>query len=340
MQQVYLRKAFKLVQEEVKLPEPEDGQVLVKVKVCGICATDVHSYEGETILGNRYPFHPGHEIAGVVTKIGHGVNGLVEGDKVVVDPLYPCEACEFCRENKQNHCTNLKTHGMIGPGGFSDYTLVPAKNLYKFNTIDFKAAVFAEPLSSVVYASTRAEIGRGDRVLIFGAGPLGLLHLQMTLHSGSAMVVMSDLNPLKLEKAKKLGAAETVLASIPDADFKLKRFAPRGFDVVIDCTGVAQVAARAVAFLKNSGRLVIFGVCPQESEIRLHPFEIYRRDLKIIGVFAANRTMQATVALLENRVIRTNELVAEIIPRTRLEEAFKLLKQGKVAGKILVVPKD
>jgi D-arabinitol dehydrogenase (NADP+) len=218
MRQVYLRNALELVKEEREIPKPGDGQALVKVEVCGICATDVHSYEGETILGNRYPFHPGHEIAGVVSQIGPGVLGLAEGEKVVVDPLYPCEACEFCRENKQNHCTNLKTLGMIGPGGFSDYTLVPAKNLYQFNTIDFKAAVFAEPLSSVVYASTRAEIGRGDRILIFGAGPLGLLHLQMTLHSGSAMVVMSDLNPLKLEKAKKLGAAETVLASMPNAE--------------------------------------------------------------------------------------------------------------------------
>ena len=340
MKQVYLRKAFELVKEETEIPAPKDGQVLVKVEICGICATDVHSYEGETIQGNHYPFHPGHEIAGVVAKVGRGVVDLKEGDKVVVDPLYPCEACEFCRENKQNNCTNLKTLGMIGPGGFSDYTLVPAKNLYKFNKIDFKEAALAEPLSSVVYASTRAEIGRGDRVLIFGAGPIGLLHLQMALHSGSSMVVMNDLNPQKLEIAKRLGASEAVLAYDPDAERKLKELAPRGFDVVIDCTGVAKVVESSILFLKNSGRLVIFGVCPQGSEIKLNPFEIYRRDLKIIGVFAANKTMKATVALLENRVIQTEELVAEIIPRTRLEEAFKLLKQGKVNGKILVTPTD
>ncbi len=340
MQQVYLRKAFELVREEAELPTPGPGQVLVRVAICGICATDVHSYEGETVQGNRYPFHPGHEIAGVVAQIGPGVADLAAGDKVVVDPLYPCEACDFCRENKQNHCTHLKTLGMIGPGGFSDYTLVPAKNLYKFNAIDFKEAVFAEPISSVVYASNRAEIGKGDRVLIYGAGPIGLLHLQMALHSGAALVVLSDLNPQKLAVAERLGAGATVLATAPDADRQLKSLAPSGFDVIIDCTGVAKVVASAVPFLKNSGRLVIFGVCPQGSEIRLNPFEIYRRDLHIIGVFAANRTMKATVALLENRIIRTEELVAEIIPRTRLEEAFKLLKQGKATGKILVTPSE
>ncbi|TCL76549.1 2-desacetyl-2-hydroxyethyl bacteriochlorophyllide A dehydrogenase [Hydrogenispora ethanolica] len=338
MQQVYLRKAFQLVQEEAEIPAPGSGQVLVKVEICGICATDVHSYEGETVQGNHYPFHPGHEIAGVVAKIGPGVTGLAAGDKVVIDPLYPCEACDFCRENQQNHCTHLKTLGMIGPGGFSDFTVVPAKNVYRFEAIDFKEAAFAEPLSSVVYASNRAEIGKGDRVLIYGAGPIGLLHLQMALHSGSAMVVMNDLNPQKLALAEKLGASATVSAAAPDADLQLKKLAPSGFDVVIDCTGVAKVVERSLSFLKNSGRLVIFGVCPQNSEIRLNPFQIYRRDLKIIGVFAANRTMKATVALLENRIIRTEELVAEIIPRARLEEAFKLLKQGKVNGKILVVP--
>lgn len=340
MKQVYLRQAFDLVTEEVPIPSPGEGQIVVKVEACGVCATDIHSYEGETILGNRYPFHPGHEIAGTVFKLGEGVNGLSLGDQVVLDPLYPCETCDFCRINKENHCVNVRTIGTTGPGGFSDYTLVPAKNAYKFDKIGFAEATLAEPLATVIYGSNRAEIGRGDRVLINGAGPIGLLHLQVALHSGSVAVAVTDLNSGKLETAKALGASEGILANDPDIGSKLKKIAPFGFDVVIDCTGIPKVIEESVSYLKNTGRLLIFGVCPQGSEIKLNPFTLYRRDLKIIGAFALNRTFRAAVDFLENRIIQTKELISEVIPRARLEETIDLLKQGKANGKVVVVPGD
>ncbi len=340
MKQVYLRQAYDLVTDEVPIPSPEEGTVVIKIEACGICATDVHSYQGETVQGNRYPFHPGHEIAGTVFKLGQGVTGLSIGDKVVIDPLYPCESCDFCRINKQNHCTSIRTLGIIGPGGFSDYTVIPAKNAFKFDNISFEEATLAEPLSTVVYGSGRAEIGVGDRVLINGAGPIGLLHLQVALHSGSTAVVVTDLNSQKLEIARSLGATESILADEQGKEARLKKIAPFGFDVVIDCTGIPKVIEQSFMYLKDSGRLLIFGVCPQESEIKINPFVIYRRDLKVIGAYASNRTMRTSVDFLENKIIKAKELIGEIIPRARLKEMLLLLKEGKVTGKVVVVPKN
>ncbi len=340
MKQVSIRKAYDLVIDEVEIPEPGGEQVVVKIAVCGLCATDIHSYEGESIQGRRYPFHPGHEIAGVIYAVGNSVTNVAVGDRVVVDPLYPCEKCEFCRANKQNHCLQVKTLGTTGPGGFSDYTVVPAKNVYKLNKISFNEAAFAEPLSTVLYGSARAEIKLGDRILINGAGPIGLLHLQVALISGCSEVWVTDLKDQKLDKAQKFGASGVILASRPGADEQLKTIAQNGFDVIIDCTGVPGVIERSLNYLKNAGRLLIFGVCPQNSEIKLNPFEIYRRDLKIIGAYALNRTMQATVELLEAQKILVTDLIAEILPRTRLLEAMEKVKQGKVDGKILIIPED
>jgi D-arabinitol dehydrogenase (NADP+) len=340
MKQVYLRQAYDLVTEEVPIPSPGEGAIVVKVEACGICATDVHSYEGETVQGNRYPFHPGHEIAGTVFKLGQGVSGLSIGDKVVADPLYPCETCDFCRVNKQNHCLSMRTLGIVGPGGFSDYTVIPAKNAYKFDNISFEEATLAEPLSTVVYGSKRAEVGLGDRVLINGAGAIGLLHLQVALHSGSAVVVVTDLNSRKLKVAKSLGASECILANDEKKEAKLKKLAPFGFDVIIDCTGIPKVIEQSLMDLKNSGRLVIFGVCPQGSEIKINPFVMYRRDLQIIGVYASNRTMGTAVDFLENKIVKAKELISEIIPRSQLKEILELLKQGKATGKVVVLPKD
>lgn len=335
MKQYYLRRAFELAIEEVDIPIPQKDQVVIKIEACGVCATDIHSYEGESIQ-KKFPFHPGHEIAGTVYSVGKGVTSFAIGDQVVVDPLYPCEVCEFCKNDQSNHCIQVKTLGTEGPGGYSDYTVVPAKNVYRFNRITCREATFAEPLASVIYGLSRAEIGPGNKVLINGAGPIGLLHLQRALQLGCSEVVVTDLVAEKLNMAQSFGASKVLLASAPDFGQQLTSFAARGFDAIIDCTGVPAVIERALAYLKRTGRLLIFGVCPQKSKIELNPFEIYRNDWKIIGAYALNQTMKTAVELLENRAIKVEKLIYRVMPRENLLEAFNLVKQGKNLGKIII----
>jgi len=339
MKQVYIRKAYDLVVEEVKDIVPKKGEAVVKVEACGICGTDVHSYEGKAIFP-KYPFHPGHEVAGTIYSLAEHSDKYNVGEKVIIDPLYPCEECEFCRVNKQNHCLNNKTIGIVGPGGFSDYIVVPIKNLYKFYNIDFTEATFAEPLSTVIYGIEKVEIGYGDKVLIQGAGPIGLLHLQMSIISGSSMVVMTDLNLEKIKKAEKMGANKALLASDPKLEEQLFKYAPYGYDVVIDCTGSSIAVEKAFKFIKNTGSLLVFGVCPQDDKITINPYEIFRREIKIVGSFALKKTMAKAVKLLDHRVINAKDLIADIVARREVEPSLINIKEGGVNGKIIVIPRD
>lgn len=337
MIQVYLEGPRRLVQEEVPLPEPAAHQVLVRVRACGVCSTDVHSYEGQTIQGNRYPFHPGHEVAGEVHRSGAECRTLREGDRVVVDPFFACEQCPACREGLQNHCSDRKTIGIVGPGGFSDFVVVPEKNAYRFGRMGFSQAAFAEPLATVIYGARRLGLRCGERLLIAGAGPIGLLHLQLALRSGASQVVVSDLNPRKLKLARELGAAEAVPVADARAAGRLGEIAGRGFDAVIDCTGVPQVLEQSLGLLGRGGRLLVFGVCPQESAFPLRPFDLYRRDLSIVGSFALNRSaMKAAVELLDAGRIDTERLTAAVLPRERLEEALASIRDGRVDGKVVI----
>ncbi|MFW5992232.1 MAG: zinc-binding dehydrogenase, partial [Halanaerobiaceae bacterium] len=183
----------------------------------------------------------------------------------------------------------------------------------------------------------RAEVGFGDDVLIFGAGPLGLLHLQLVNHAGAARVIICDLIEEKLELARELGAADTVNVEKRNTD-TLKEIAPYGFDMVIDATGVAQVVEDAVSFVKNTGKLMFFGVCPQDFSIEVNPYEVYRRDLELIGVFALNKTLGESIKLIDNGVINTEKLISDVMPLQDLGKALNMLKNGKAGGKIQIEP--
>ena len=347
MKQVFLQKPRQLVVIEVDIPDPGDEQVVIEIKACGVCSTDVHSFEGETIQGNRFPFHPGHEVAGVVHSIGRKCHTLKPGDTVVINPFFPCEQCEFCRNNLQNHCLNTKTIGLVGPGGFSDFTVVPERSAYRFEGIAFESAALAEPLATVVYGAERAGLGMGDRVLVQGVGPIGMLHLQVALAAGAQLVAASDLNPARLNKAEQLGTGigaggrRIIAVDCGDSDSgeKLRRLAPGGFDLIVDCTGSPQAVEAALPRLRNSGRLLIFGVCPQDSRVSINPYDVYRRDIAIFGSFALNRTaMQRAVTMLERGQIDPGAVIARTMPRSELEAALRLIKGGEVDGKIIIVP--
>ena len=151
--------------------------------------------------------------------------------------------------------------------------------------VSFSEAAFCEPLACVVFGQDRARIEIGSEVLVLGAGPIGQLHLQASLANGAAAVTVVDIVESKLDLARQHGATDVVLADNA-LQAKLKKIAPYGFDVVIDATGIARVLGDSVQYVKNGGRYLVFGVCGPHDKVEISPFEIYRRDLEIIGSFA------------------------------------------------------
>lgn len=337
MKAAIFEKENELIFKDVPEPTPRSDEIVVKVHACGVCATDVHTLEGEFIGREPYPLIPGHELAGTVSAIGEDVTGFEKGDRVAADPILPCGVCHFCRKNEQNHCENMEALGTTVAGGFAEYVSIPARNLFKFENVSFKEAALAEPLACVIYGHQRAEVGFGDDVLIFGAGPLGLLHLQLANHAGAARVIICDLIDEKLELARELGAADTVNVDKENMEI-LKEIAPYGFDMVIDATGAAQVVEDAVSFVKNTGKLMFFGVCPQDSSIEVNPYEVYRRDLELIGVFALNKTLGEALKMIDNGVINTEKLISDVMPLQDLGKALNMLKKGEAGGKIQIEP--
>lgn len=342
MKQVYLSGLKEITTKEVPVPEATGNKVLIKTKATGICGTDVHGYMGETIFGKMFPFHIGHEVSGVVEAVGPDCVGIKIGDRVVVDPLIACGVCDACRQGKSNYCSHSTTIGRTGPGGFSDYILMPESSVYVFDPkLDFVTACLAEPLACVVHGVERARIGLGQSVLVKGAGSIGQMHMLVSKLAGASAVAVTDFNIQKLEQAKKLGADYIFDAKAEDFEERVRKIAPDGFDVVIDCTGAQASVQSAIPYVKSAGTLLIFGVCPRSARIDVSPHEVYIREISVVGSFAfpKDTLLKALRFLAEKRITR-EQVVAAVLPREQLEQAINDVAEGVYGGKVVISTED
>lgn len=313
--------------ERVDDPAPAPDEVVVRVNQCGICGTDVHIYHNEYM--SDFPLIPGHEFAGVVVEVGRDVRDVRIGQRVAVDPNLYCGRCDFCRDEKSNHCSNWQGVGITRGGGFAEYVSAPARACYLLpDTISDEQAAFIEPLSCVVHALKRFRIWPGDSVLVFGSGPMGLLLLQALLHNGAARVVMVDRQPDRLALARQLGAAATVMAG-PEQDEALRTLAPGGFHVVIDATGVPAVIERAFGYLRPRGQYLQFGVTARTAKVTLSPYDIFHNDWTIIGSFALCYTFLPAIELLQHGVVDVSRLVSHTVPLEGFETSFHNFAAGQ-----------
>ncbi len=333
MRQVILEDVGKIRFLEVPVPEVKPGKVLIRILRCGVCGTDVHNYYLETIFGkDRYPFHIGHEICGIVSAAGEGVASAAPGDVVVMNPFWTCNSCEPCRMGRNNHCEHLDTIGLHGPGGYSEYTLAPASAVIRVGRdAKIDELTFSEPLGTIVYGAEKLRLSPECDVLVIGTGPIGLLFLQFLKAHPLRSVTVSGIDERGLALAEKLGAGRTVNA-LRERDHAL-------YDVVIDCTGNAGVAQDTVSMMKFGGQILIFGVCPSDDTVTWHPFTLYQKDISVHTTFAlTNAAFQKAVHLILSRTVDVRPLIAGIRPVDELESCIRDIHDGRVVGKILIDP--
>lgn len=312
-----------------EVPDPVCGpdEVIVKVATAGVCGTDLHIYRGEYMAD--YPLIPGHEFSGEVVEVGEDVDYIRVGDRVAPDPNIFCNHCEFCRNDQANHCLNWQGVGITRNGGFAEYVAVPARVCYPVpDSLSDAQAAFIEPLACVAYALRRLRVNPAEQVLIFGAGPMGLLLTQALRNSGASRVVVVEKQPQRLALAAQLGAARAVAAGPGQAE-ALKELAPYGFDVIIDATGLPAVIEQAFAYLKPRGQYLQFGVTPIDATVRLNPYQIFKHDWVILGSFAVNYTFQPAIDWLANGVIDVAPLVSHTVPLDRFEDVFAQFGRGQ-----------
>lgn len=336
MKAVVFERQEKAVIKDLDYPKPKKGEVTIRVAVCGLCATDVHYYHG-TFLA-KFPFVPGHELAGEIVEVGEEVEGFVRGEHVTVDPLINCGHCYFCLSDHANHCLNMQGLGTTHNGGFAEFVAAPASNVYHLaEQLPFEEAALTEPLACVVYGAQRLALRPGSEVLLFGAGPIGSLLLQVLQQTGGARVVVVDLLSNRLELSKTLGAAETILGG-PEQEKRLKQLCPLGFDAVVEATGVPKVAEAALTYVKPTGKLLFFGVNPPEAKVQFSPFDIYRHDIEVIGSFAAPHIFYPAIKLLEQGRIQTKPLISHRLRLDEFPRALEMVQSKNQSRKILFTP--
>lgn len=325
---------------EVPTPTPQHCQVLLRVKACGVCKTDVHIHHGKFFA--NFPLIPGHEFAGEVVSVGDEVTHCTPGDRVVIDNQRACGVCSFCLRGEPLYCSAMYAQGVNAPGGFAEYALVEEAQVYHLaEQCSFLDATMVEPTACAIHGMDITKPRTGDDILLFGAGPTGLLLTQLLRHSGAALLAVADLSPKKLSLAKKLAQAHTlqVLRDNPQAHIEaLQTLRPQGFDVVIDATGVPSVVEQLPKFARMGGRIIYFGVCPEEAQITISPYDVFRRELTIRGSFSQMHTFHRAVAMFNAGLINVEGLITHRFPLEGWSEALHLINEGTENIKIVLTP--
>lgn len=322
--------------QDVAMPTPGHDEIVVRVEYCGICGTDAHLFSGDQ--GGMFPRVLGHEIAGQIAAIGGGVGEWAEGDRIAVDPNIACGRCAWCRRRELNKCDRFRATGVTEPGGMAEYVTVPVSNVYRVEPHESLAhAALTEPLACAVQGVQRLAIEPAHRVLVFGAGPMGALLLALMARRSVVDMIVVDVIAERLACMAQFGASATLLNGPELADELAERSHGRGFDIVVDCTGVASVIESMTAHAAQGAQLLVFGVSPRSATIKLNPYDILRNEWTIVGSYAINGTFQQARELLASGSINVGPLVTRTVG---LDEVASLLTSSTSSAdlKILVAP--
>lgn len=298
------------------LPEPVPGpnEVLLSVVRTGVCGTDEHLLHGGFIA--KLPLVPGHEIVGKVSALGDGVTRLSLGQNVVVDNASYCGRCGPCSRGEQLFCSNFHSLGCNAPGGFAEKVVVREDKAYPIGDLAPAVAVFTEPLACVVHGFDVLDLGPASSVLVFGAGPTGLLLAQMAAANGASSVTVAAPTLSKLRLAKSLGADRVVQLTRgqPQAALsELRSIAPEGFDAVLEATGAIDLLESAVGLTRTGGSILVYGVAGENEMARFSPYEIFSRELTIRGSFAQANCIERSLSILQGGRVRTEGIITDTV---------------------------
>ena len=306
-----------------------ERDVRIKVMASGICGTDVHIFRGEYLGG--YPVIPGHEFSGVVEETGDKVTRFRAGDRVAVEPNISCDNCRACLNNRQNFCEKWNAIGVTLPGGMAEYVVVPEKAVFGIGELPFLAGAFVEPLSCVLHGVERARIKLGDRVLILGAGPIGILLSKVIQLRGASEITQVDLNRSRLELALKSGASR-VSAS-------LEGLPQDSYDVVVDASGATSLMESAPDFARKGGTVLWFGVPKRDAKLQLPAFTLFEKGLFLLTSYTSVRNSIQAVELLEKGKIDVASLVSHQLTLEDFARGVEIIEKG-VEGvlKVVILP--
>lgn len=324
--------------EVVDLPIPEienDTDVQVQVKAVGVCGTDLHMFR-EHRADVQLPRIMGHELSGLVTKVGAGVTRVKVGDRVVLDPVFACGTCPTCKKGYPNACSSVRCYGVQMDGGYADYIVVGQEHLYPFDpSISYEEAALAEPFSIASNILDRVQLTDKDNVLLIGSGTIGLSIVQVAKSFG-ARILVSDVADDKLAIATSMGADAVVNSKIASLDEAAESFAPGGFDVVIDAVGITPLFQQSINYAAPRARIACIGFDARPAEIP--PVVVTKKELTIVGSRMNCYRFPIVMQWLNDGKIQADKMISRKYSIDDIQKAFEeTLANSATSVKTLIV---
>jgi len=327
-------KSFRII--EAPDPEPVEDEVVIQVRSVGICGSEVEAFFG------RHPFRKapvvtGHEMSGVITKLGKGVTELNVGERVTIEPQVSCASCIHCRSGKHNLCRNRIMLGTEKwPGPFGEFIKAPASKVIRVpEGITFDEGALVEPLAVGVHSIRKTRLAPGESLILFGAGTIGLCTLVAARAMGIKEIVITDISEAKLKMGQRMGASHVLNAEHPDLLERIQQIFPEGADGAIVATGAGKAYQASARAVKRDGRIGVVGLC---REAVLIPIELggAGKELEVIGCSTyLSSDFREAVKILPNTPLR--EIISKTFPIDRIQEAFEtFIRENDTLFKVIL----
>lgn len=315
--------------DSVPIPELEDGEVLVQIKACGICGSDIHIvYEGVTPT-SYVPITLGHEPSGVISAIGPEVKEWKVGDRVAINPFLTCGKCANCLSGNPEICLSRRVIGIHTEGGLAEFLKIPSKNLIAlpphipFDHGGIAVDAVATPFHALI---SRGALKVGEKVAIFGCGGLGIHGVQIAKVCGASLVIAIDVSDLALERAKRVGADETIHARDGNLIQKIKALTSGlGVDLSVEFIGLRETIEQAIKCIRVGGRVVVVGLGPEEISLP-PPTNFVRTELSLFGSYGSTtKEIQTVISLIGNRILDLSTSITERFPLKEVNRGLEHL---------------
>lgn len=330
---------------ELERPSIGDNDILLEMKKAAICGTDIRILEGTKRKGVRYPSVIGHEMCGIICEVGQNVKGYKVGEKVAIANVIPCHSCHSCLTGRENACMNRKAIGYEFNGGFEEYVLIPEICIQSGNVIklpeqvSFAEGALIEPLSCCIRGLKNAGTGFNDTVLVVGAGPIGLMHLQLSKIVGAKDVIVSEPIRSRREKAEKLGADCVVDPTKENLEqIIMERTKGLGVDVIIMAIGVPAIINSTLKLCRKGGTVNLFAGFAGTGEAMIEVNTIHYNEINVNGSTAYKREDYLEAAdMVINQKVNLEEIVTHTFKIEEFQKAYEICKGGE-GLKVLIEP--
>lgn len=325
--------------EDTAMPPVGAEDVLIQVKACGVCGTDVHIYEGDKGAAEvTPPTILGHEFSGVAVKTGTEVTDIKVGDRVCIDPNCYCGKCDFCRNGLAHYCQNMIGYGTTVNGGFAEYCSVNQRQVYKLGkNTTFEQGAMTEPVACCLHGIDMCNIHPGSNVAIIGGGMIGLLMLQLAQLAGAARTALLEPEQSKREIAKKLGADICINPLCDDVKATLEKSDMGRISTIIECVGKTSTIEQAIDIVGNKGTVMMFGLTKPDDTIALKPFDVFRKEIELKSSFINPYTQKRALELIDSGKLDVSCMVYKIAGLGELADILST-PALRAKGKYIISP--